>query len=143
MHRLNLRRIPSRRRTSYQKDFDSAVERHLARDIRRLGTQWQIARETEAIRAGGRVFFPDFTLSREGEKRVLVEIVGYYTPECLASKLRVLREAGLKRVVVCVDESLACDYADFRASAVLPYRRRVDAAALIAAAEQVIAENDA
>jgi hypothetical protein len=64
-------------------------------------------------------------------------------PNNLASKLRVLREAGLKRIVVCVDESLACDHTDFRASAVLPYRRRVDAAALIAAAERVIAENDA
>jgi predicted nuclease of restriction endonuclease-like RecB superfamily len=102
-----------------------------------------ITRETEAIHAGGRVFFPDFTLSRDGEKRVLVEIVGYYTPEYLASKLRVLCDAGLKRIVVCVDESLACDHTDFRASAVLPYRRRVDAAALIAAAERVIAENDA
>ncbi len=121
------------------KDFDSAVERRLARDVRRLGTPWQITRETQVIRAGGRVFFPDFTLTR-GSDRVLVEIVGYYTPEYLASKLRVLREAGLERIVVCVDESLACDRADFRASAVLPYRGHVDAAALIAAAERVAAQ---
>lgn len=121
------------------KDFDSAVERRLARDVRRLGTPWQIVRETAAIRAGGRVFFPDFTFVR-GPDRVLVEIVGYYTPEYLASKLRVLRDAGLERIVVCVDESLACDRADFRASAVLPYRGHVDAAALIAAADRVVAE---
>ena len=125
------------------KDFDSGVERHLARDVRRLGTPWQIARETEAIRAGGRVFFPDFTLSREGKDRILVEIVGYYTPEYLASKLRVLRDAGLKRIIVCVDESLACNGgADFCATTVLTYRRRVDAGALIAAAERIVAEND-
>jgi len=121
------------------KDFDSAVERRLARDVRRLGTPWQIVRETAAIRVGGRVFFPDFALVH-GPDRVLVEIVGYYTPEYLASKLRVLRDAGLERIVVCVDESLACDRAGFRASAVLPYRGHVDAAALIAAADRVVAE---
>ncbi len=125
------------------KDYDSAVERCLARDVRRLGTRWQITRETAAIRVGTRIFFPDFTLSRNGARPVLVEIVGYYTPEYLASKLRVLREAGLRRIIVCVNEALACKRADFAAEAVLFYRRRVDAAALIAAAECVTAEDGA
>jgi hypothetical protein len=121
------------------KDCDSAVERCLARDVRRLGSDWQIARETTAIRVGERVFFPDFTLSRKGGRAILVEIVGYYTPEYLSSKLRVLREAGLKRIIVCVDESLTRDGAAFRADVVLFYRRRVDPEALLAAAERIAA----
>ena len=121
------------------KDCDSAVERAMARDVRRLGTAWRITRETAAIRVGSRVFFPDFTLSREGERPVFVEIVGYYTPEYLSSKLRVLRESGLRRIIVCVDESLTQDASAFRADAVLFYRRRVDAKALIAAAERIAA----
>jgi uncharacterized protein len=125
------------------RDFDSTVERHLARDIKRLATGWQLTRESEAVRAAGRVFFPDFTLSREGERRILVEIVGYYTPEYLASKLRVLREAGLERIILCVDETLSCDDAEFSASEVLRYRRRVDAAALIAAAERIVGRSEA
>ena len=120
------------------RDVDSAVERCLLRDIRRLGSTWTMARETTAIRAGGRVFFPDFTLTREGH-RVLVEIVGYYTPEYLASKLRTLREAGLTDIVVCVDETLACDSKDVVAPEVLRYRKRVDAKALLAAAERIAA----
>lgn len=121
------------------KDCDSAVERALARDVRRLGTAWRITRETTAVRAGSRVFFPDFTLSREGERAVFVEIVGYYTPEYLSSKLRVLRESGLRRIIVCVDESLTRDSSVFSADAVLFYKRRVDAKALLAAAERVAA----
>jgi predicted nuclease of restriction endonuclease-like RecB superfamily len=124
------------------KDCDSAVERALARDVRRLGTAWTITRETTAIRAGTHVFFPDFTLSREGEPTVLVEIVGYYTPEYLSSKLRVLRESKLRRIIVCVDESLTRDRSAFCADAVLFYRRRVDAKALLAAAERVANEAD-
>jgi predicted nuclease of restriction endonuclease-like RecB superfamily len=70
----------------------------------------------------------------------LVEIVGYYTPEYLSSKLRVLRESGLRRIIVCVDESLTRDRGAFCADAVLFYRRRVDAKALLAAAERVASE---
>jgi predicted nuclease of restriction endonuclease-like RecB superfamily len=121
------------------RDYDSAVERCLARDVRRLGTSWSLARETEAIDVGGRLFFPDFTLSR-GADRVLVEVVGYHTPEYLASKLRALRAAGLRRIVVCVDESLACGSEAICAGAVLRFRRRVDARALVEAAERLVGE---
>lgn len=119
------------------RDYDSAVERCLARDVRRLGTSWSLARETEAIDVGGRLFFPDFTLSR-GAERVLVEVVGYHTPEYLTSKLRALRAAGLRRIIVCVDESLACGSEAICAGAVLRFRRRVDARALVEAAERLV-----
>lgn len=119
------------------RDYDSAVERSLVRDVRRLGTSWSLARETEAIDVGGRLFFPDFTLSR-GADRVLVEVVGYHTPEYLASKLRALRTAGLRRIVVCVDEALACGPEAICAGAVLRFRRRVDARAVVEAAERLV-----
>jgi predicted nuclease of restriction endonuclease-like RecB superfamily len=121
------------------RDTDSLVERRLLRDVRRLASAWTIERETTVVRLREGVFFPDFTL-RRGDERVLVEIVGYYTPEYLESKLRVFREAGLRRIIVCVDEELACGDDQVVAGAVIRYRRRVDAATLIAAAERLVAE---
>ena len=122
-------------------DTDSATERHLVRDVRRLGSEWTLRRETTAIPIGRRVFFPDFTLTRSAD-RVLVEIVGFYTPEYIASKLACFREAKLERFIVCVDESLACDAGAIAASRVLRFRRRVDAAALLRAADGVCREAD-
>ena len=119
------------------RDVDSRVERHLVRDVLRLGSTWTIERETSAIRAGRRVFFPDFTLARGGD-RVTVEIVGYYTPEYLTSKLRCLREAGLSRMIVCIDEALACGDDEVCATRVLRYRRRVDARELLALADAIV-----
>ncbi len=89
------------------------------------------------MRVGSHLFFPDFTLSLNGTTPVWVEIVGYYTPEYLASKLRVLRDAAMHRMIVCVDESLTDEPDAFRADAVLLYRRRIDAATLLAAAERI------
>ena len=141
-----LRLDPGLRHGAVQQDVkfilpatDSAVERKLMRDVRRLGTDWILTREAEAVRAGERVFFPDFTL-RRGNDKVSVEIVGFYTPQYLESKLATLRAAGLRRFVVCVDETLACDDGEIAADRVLRYRKSVDAGALIRLVDAVAAE---
>jgi predicted nuclease of restriction endonuclease-like RecB superfamily len=121
---------------SLPRDTDSLVEKRLVQDFRRLGSRWSIRRETAALQAGRRAFFPDFTLEAEGA-RVYVEIVGFYTPEYLESKLRALREARLANVVVCIDESLACADEDIRADEIVRFRRRVEADRLLEAAERV------
>lgn len=120
------------------RDADSAVERALARDLRRLGGPWSLAREATAVRAGDKIIFPDFTLRRDDGASVLVEIVGFYTPEYLRSKIASLRAAGQDRMIVCVDESLACAEGDVPGR-VLRFKRRVDARALVAAAEAIVA----
>lgn len=118
------------------READSNVERRLMRDVRRLGTPWILQRETTAVHAGQRVLFPDFSFSL-GAKRVLVEIVGFYTREYLDNKIAALREAGLHGFIVCVDEALACTDEDFSADRVLRYRRSVDAAQLLAMVQEV------
>jgi predicted nuclease of restriction endonuclease-like RecB superfamily len=120
------------------RDADSAVERALARDVRRLNSAWTLTREANAIDVGNRLFFPDFTLRRDGDL-VLVEIVGFYTPEYLRSKLEALRAARSHMMIVCIDESLACaDGAGEIVGKVLRYERRVDARALINVAEEMV-----
>jgi len=122
------------------KDADSAVERALARDVRRLGTSWSLLRESNALVVGSRAFFPDFTLRHEEGFSVLVEVVGFYTPEYLRSKLDALRVAAARPLIACIDESLACADGEL-AGAVLRFKRRVDAAALIAIAERLREEH--
>lgn len=117
------------------KDSDSRIERALARDVRRLDRGWELSRETDAISVGQRVFFPDFTLRRDGMS-VLVEVVGFYTPEYLRSKLEALRAARMRRLIVCIDESLACDDGEIPGT-VIRFKRKVDAAALLDAADRL------
>ncbi len=118
------------------KDADSAVERALARDLGRLGTAWVLLREADAISVHGRSFFPDFTLRHPDGTLVLVEVVGFYTPEYLRWKLQALRGAASRPLIVCIDVSLACDDGEIP-GAVLRFKRRIDAKLLIEAAEQV------
>jgi predicted nuclease of restriction endonuclease-like RecB superfamily len=119
------------------RDVDSGAERALATDVRRLGSAWTLLRESDVVDlGGGRVFFPDFTLRHAEGFTVLVEVVGYYAPEYLSSKLEALRVAASRPLVACVDERLPLDRAVVPGE-VLLFRRRVDAAALLAAAERL------
>jgi predicted nuclease of restriction endonuclease-like RecB superfamily len=118
------------------KDADSAIERALARDVRRLGTAWALKRESDAITVGQRSFFPDFTLRHSSGFVVLVEVVGFYTPGYLRSKLEALRAAAARPIVACIDESLACADGDLPGP-VLRFRRRIDAQALVSVAERL------
>jgi predicted nuclease of restriction endonuclease-like RecB superfamily len=130
---------PLARKHALPRDYDSAVERALVRAVRRLGTERRIMRETEPLRAGSRLFFPDFTLVR-GTGRVLVEVVGYYTPEYLDRKRAALATAGVRNLIVCVDDALDCGERPLTDGAVLRFRRRVDAEKLLRAAEALLAQ---
>jgi predicted nuclease of restriction endonuclease-like RecB superfamily len=125
---------PLPRAQALPREHDSAVERALTRDVRRLGTGWRLERESAVLRAGARLVFPDFTL-RRGDTRVLVEIVGYYTREYLERKAASLRSAGAPHLIVCVDDALDCGEIRFDGASVLRFRRRVDAARLLAMAD--------
>ncbi len=114
---------------------DSKLEARFEKDLRRLSTSWSIIREGGAVRIGPRTFYPDFVLV-SGETRVLVEVVGFWTPEYLAEKAVLLRGATVP-IVLCVDERHARGefVADPR---VVLFRKTIDAAAVVAACELAV-----
>lgn len=118
--------------------FDSRLEERFAADLGALTTDWDLLREPEPVRAGGTLIFPDFLLRHriQTDRRVLVELVGFWTPEYLEQKVARLRQAQAGPIVLCVDEARACAAEALGPDLpVLPYRRRVDARAVLALAE--------
>jgi predicted nuclease of restriction endonuclease-like RecB superfamily len=125
------------------KPFDSALEERFARDLARLAPDWDVVREPEPIRAGPTLIFPDFLLRHRlhPERRALVELVGFWTPDYLTAKLAKLREADLPACVLCIDAAHACAPADLPPGLpVVPFRRRVDAAAVLREVERLTAD---
>jgi predicted nuclease of restriction endonuclease-like RecB superfamily len=130
---------PLHRAYALPQDYDSELERRLARDLRRAHPrQWTLVRESAAVRTRNGLVFPDFSLERD-EHRVHVEVVGFWTPEYLARKQSELSSVVDPVMVVCVDESLGAPEGSFGRHEVVPFKRKVDAKALVAAAERVVA----
>jgi predicted nuclease of restriction endonuclease-like RecB superfamily len=84
-------------------EFDSSIEQAFAErwgDEAREG--WTLVREGEILHREQRVFVPDFVLRHSDGRRVLLEIVGFWTPEYLEAKLKTLRLFRDERIIVAL-----------------------------------------
>jgi predicted nuclease of restriction endonuclease-like RecB superfamily len=87
--------------------FDSQIEEDFAA---KWGAEprdgWTLVREGEVLHQGQRVFVPDFAFRHESGRVVLMEIIGFWTPEYLEAKQKTLREFGERQILLAVAESL-------------------------------------
>jgi predicted nuclease of restriction endonuclease-like RecB superfamily len=119
--------------------FDSRLEERFARDLARLAPDWDLLREPEPLRAGGTLIFPDFLLRHRlhPRRQVLIEIVGFWTPQYLTAKLEKLRQTEAV-CLLCIDTDRACALGDLPPNLpVLRFHRRIDAAAVLREAERL------
>ncbi|CCQ33500.1 hypothetical protein HLRTI_000299 [Halorhabdus tiamatea SARL4B] len=95
------------------KRFDSDVERTLARKWDRATTEWDLQREDDVFDLGSEVMIPDFAIEHPDGRRAIMEIVGFWTPEYLRSKLAKIRQVEADNFVLAVSKRLDCSDADF------------------------------
>ncbi len=122
------------------KQYDSRLEERFACEFRRAARDWDLLREPEPLQAGDHMIFPDFAIQhrRDPKRRVLLEIVGFWTPQYLRRKLEHLREAGASNLILCIDDKLSCaDGALPQAGPVIRFHRRIDVAVVLAKVEEI------
>jgi|SRR5579863_1002150 len=94
-------------------DFDSQVESDFAKDWGSgLRAGWRLVREGEVLHIGQKVFIPDFEFRHEDGRRVLMEIIGFWTPEYLQAKQATLRKFVREPILLAVAESLKQQLSD-------------------------------
>ncbi len=88
--------------------------------------------------AGDTRIFPDFALRhRSDRRRCLVEIVGFWPRDYMERKLVLFGVAGLRDLVLCIDESRNCADGTLPGSSrIIRFRRRLDATAVLHLIEQ-------
>jgi predicted nuclease of restriction endonuclease-like RecB superfamily len=121
--------------------YDSQLEERFAKDFRKTAPDWQVVREPRPVESLGSLIFPDFELVHryDPNRRWLVEIVGFWTPQYLEEKLRKLRAARLENVLLCIDQERGCTDAELPKHAkILRYKRRIDARAVLAIVQPAV-----
>lgn len=101
-------------------EFDSSVEAGFAKKWgagKRKG--WSLIREGEILHAHQRVFVPDFTLRHEDGREILLEIVGFWTPEYLRAKAETLRLFSDHRILLAVAGTSAAEHPELTADAIV------------------------
>lgn len=125
-------------------NFDSRLEADFAEEFEAKygGAKrvWELAREDELIVVGDTVMIPDFSLThRKDGRRVLIEIVGFWHPQYLRRKLKKVRDAGRKDLILLIYESANIAESAFEevaAGEVLSFARKPVLKKVIEAAER-------
>ena len=92
--------------------FDSKLEADFAQEFeQKVGEKrghWRLRRESEVLLLGPTVMIPDFVLSdaRDPDRRILIELVGFWHPRYLERKVAKVREANCAHLLLLVYDGL-------------------------------------
>ncbi|XZE46636.1 DUF790 family protein [Pirellulaceae bacterium SH467] len=113
-------------------EFDSQLEEQFFADWLQSDTKgWSLFRETQILHEGQHVFVPDFEAIHVSGKRVHIEIVGFWTPEYLAHKQRMIDLFPDQPIVLLVQSSVASKLEHAPKHAVLEFKRRIQVSKLV------------
>jgi predicted nuclease of restriction endonuclease-like RecB superfamily len=89
-------------------EFDSKIEETFAAKWHTTPetAPWRLYRETEILHCGQSIFLPDFVFQHPDGRRVLMEIIGFWTPEYLRHKQEVLSQFRNERIILAVAHSV-------------------------------------
>lgn len=95
----------------YTPYFDSSIEEKFANRFEQVANGWKLIREPDPlIVSGGRAFIPDFMIQKY-DRRIYLEIVGFWTKEYLQRKIQKLIDIDSNQNIdlfIAVNEALAC-----------------------------------
>jgi predicted nuclease of restriction endonuclease-like RecB superfamily len=101
-------------------EFDSDIESEFAR---KWGHEprdgWTLSRESDILHIGQKVFLPDFTFQHSDGRKVLLEIIGFWTGEYLTSKLQTLSLFRETLLLLAVQEHVAESLPDLPAGTIV------------------------
>jgi len=121
-------------------EFDSTVEASFARKFGSKRNSWKLIREGEILHHHQKTFVPDFTFRHEDGTEVLLEIVGFWTPEYLTHKRETLQQFQHHKVLIAVPEKSLREGAKIREN-VLVYKTALKLKPLMEALERIRTEN--
>jgi predicted nuclease of restriction endonuclease-like RecB superfamily len=85
-------------------EFDSTLEESFARKFGFERGGWQLIREGQILHYHQKTFVPDFTFRHKDGTEVLLEIVGFWTPEYLSHRRETLQKFRHHRILIAVPE---------------------------------------
>ena len=102
--------------------YDSSLERTFASEFsdfeEKFGTErgkWRLTREEEVLVLDGTVMIPDFLLvhTQDEQRRILIELVGFWSPRYLKTKIAKVQAAQCPNLILLVYENLKVTREDF------------------------------
>jgi len=117
-------------------EFDSSLEESLAGKFGPERDDWRLIREGEILHNHQKTFVPDFTFRHEDGTQVLLEIVGFWTPEYLSHRRETLKQFRHQKILIALPEKSLREGARTSKN-VLVYKTTIKLKSLMEALERI------
>lgn len=117
-------------------EFDSTLEESFAKKFGPMRNGWRLFREGEILHDYQKTFVPDFVFRHVDGAEVLLEIVGFWTPEYLAHRRETLRQFRRHKILFAVPGKFLRDGANIGEN-VLVYKTALKIETLMEALEKI------
>jgi predicted nuclease of restriction endonuclease-like RecB superfamily len=121
-------------------EYDSSLEESLAGKFGPERDGWKLIREGQILHNHQKTFVPDFTFRHEDGTEILLEIVGFWTPEYLAHKRQTLQLFCHHKILIAVPDKSLREGARIGKN-VLVYKTTLNLKSLMEALERIRTEN--
>jgi len=121
-------------------EFDSNLEEALAEKFGQERDGWSLIREGEILHNRQKTFVPDFTFRHKDCTEVLLEIVGFWTPEYLSHRRETLKQFRRHAILFAVPEKSLREGAHIGKN-VLVYKTTLKLSFLMEALERIRTES--
>ena len=121
-------------------EFDSALEESFAKKFGNERDGWRLIREGEILHDRQKTFIPDFTFRHKDGTQVLLEIVGFWTPEYLERKRQTLQQFRHQKILIAVPEKSIRDDAHI-GERTLVYKTAIKIEPMMKALERIRTEH--
>ena len=121
-------------------EFDSTIEESFAEKFGTKRNGWQLIREGEILHHQQKTFVPDFTFRHVDGIDILLEIVGFWTPEYLAHRRETLQQFREHRILIAVPEKSLREGATIGEN-ILVYKTALKIEPLMEGLERIRTEN--
>ena len=106
-----------------ESEFDSSVEAEFAQKWgEEVRDGWTLEREGEVLYSGQKTFIPDFVFRHNDGKVVLMEIIGFWTPEYIEARLETLAVFRKAPILLAIHESTAHHFETAASANVVTYK---------------------
>ena len=124
-------------------DFDSQVEENFAQKFGDTRDGWYLIREGYLLHDRQRVFTPDFLFRHEDGTEVLMEVVGFWTPEYLAHKREALTYFRPNPIILAIQQQhLKIGTVELTDPKIIPYKTAIPVKPILESIEKIRAKSN-
>ena len=119
-------------------DFDSQIEENFAKKFGDVQDGWHLIREGYVLHDRQRVFTPDFLFRHEDGTEVLMEVVGFWTPEYLSHKREALAHFRPNPIILAIQQQhLKVDADELTDPKIIPYKTAIQVKPILESLEKI------